>query len=472
MKYSLLTILFFYAVLTVAQESNYANYEVGASSTMMGGAITAGVKDNSAVYYNPGALAFIEKSNITLETGNFYAGNLIIKNGAGNGIDIRSSFSDLIPGAISGTVKSAKLPDWTFTYSILTTNSSFITFNVRNTMRMDLLNSNPGDEVYQGQYAYSNKMRENGLSFGTAKKIGNNIGIGASVFAVSNSQEFLLNQEATASSIIGDQIGNTLAFSRITRGLTFGSATMIFQLGLVYRQPTTKWAINLSSPKLNIDIIGKATVTENANVFIPFVNSAGAFSINRFGEDLKTIQKSPFIIAIGHERQIKNSTWNFKVTYHTKIKKYERVVAPINRRVDGIDLRLPDLQVFDEATQVVNIAIGTNYYIRKGLSFMGGARTDFSFARNLPNPEKREFYARMSYWNLYHLTGGVVWHAKKLNLTLGGDYAFGYDKGREQQVNLTSPTINNLLFGNLENNTTTYLNQLYVVIGLSYKFDE
>lgn len=52
-----------------AQESNYANYEIGANSTMMGGAVTAGVKDNSAVYHNPGALAFVENSNVTLETG-------------------------------------------------------------------------------------------------------------------------------------------------------------------------------------------------------------------------------------------------------------------------------------------------------------------------------------------------------------------------------------------------------------------
>jgi len=471
MKQILTTALFFFYGFSSAQESNYANYEIGANSTMMGGAITAGVKDNSAVYYNPGALAFITKSNVTLETGNVYAGQLIIKNGAGNGVDIRSTFFDVIPGAISGTIKSKKIPNWTFTYSLMTTNSSLIKFNVRNAMKTDLLPSNPGDELYEGQYSYSNKMRENGFAFGTAKKIGKNLGIGTSVFGVYNAQEYLLNQEATASAIINNRIANTFAFSRLSRELTFGSATLVFQLGAVYKFEKTKWALNITAPKLNLNILADASITENVNLFVPFSNASEAFTINRFGDGLKTIQKSPLKIAVGHEIIMKKSIWNFKVTYYSKIDKYSRVVAPENREVDGVDVDFLDLNVYDEGTVVVNVAVGTIYKIREGLSFMGGARTDFNFARKLPYPLKREFYARMSYWNLYHLTGGVIWVTNKLNLTLGADYAIGYDKGRLQQVNLTDPTVENLLFGELTNDTTTFLNQLYVVIGLSYKFE-
>ncbi|MCF6360670.1 MAG: hypothetical protein L3J29_07900 [Cyclobacteriaceae bacterium] len=471
MRQILAITLFFCYGISDAQESNYANYEVGANSTMMGGAVTAGVKDNSAVYYNPGALAFITESNVTLETGNFYGGQLIIKNGAGNGLDIESTFFDVIPGAISGTVKSQKLPDWTFTYSILTTNSSLIKFSVRNSMAIDILPSNPGDELYEGQFSYSNEMRENGFAFGTAKKIGNNLGIGVSVFGVYNSQVYFLNQEATANAIIDDRIANTLAFSRLTRDLTFGSATLVFQMGAVYKLEKTKWALNITAPKLNLNVLADATVTENVNLFIPFDNASEAFTINRFGEDLKTIQRSPLRIALGHEIIMKKSIWNFKVTYHTKISKYNRVVAPVNPEVDGVDVGFVDLEVLDEGTEIVNVAAGAIYKIREGLSFMGGARTDFNFARNLPDPEEQDFYARMSYWNLFHLTGGVIWQTDKLNLTLGADYATGFDKGRLQQVNLTEPTIENLLFGELTTNTSTYLNQIYVVVGLSYKFE-
>lgn len=470
MKRLLIIALFFQSFISYAQESNYANYEVGANSTMMGGAVTAGVKDNSAVYHNPGALAFVETSNVTLETGNLYGGHLVIKNGGGDGLDIKSTFFDLLPGAISGTIKSKKIPDWTFTYSLITTNSSFIEFDVRNSMVIDVLPNNPGDELYQGQYSYRNKMRENGLSFGTAKKIGSNIGIGASSFIVYNSQDYRLNQEATASAIINNGIDNTLAFSRITRELKFRSVGVIFQVGLVYKLERTKWAINITSPKLNMDMFAKGDVTENVNLFIPFVG-AKMESFNRHGEGLKTIQKSPFKIAIGHEQRFKNSIWNFKATYYSEVAKYERISAPADQIVDGVDLSLLPLVVYDEAHSVMNFAIGTFINIREGLSFLGGARTDLNFTRKLDDPQKSEYYARMSYWNLYHFTGGVIWHTDKLNLTLGADYAIGLEKGHLQQVNLTDPTVQGLLFGERTATTNTNHNQVYIVFGLSYKFE-
>jgi hypothetical protein len=90
-------IIMMVSMLCKAQESNYANQEVSAISTMLGGAVTAGVTDNSAIYYNPGALVFVENTNLSIETGTIFAGSLRIKNGAGTDLNIKSSFFDLIP---------------------------------------------------------------------------------------------------------------------------------------------------------------------------------------------------------------------------------------------------------------------------------------------------------------------------------------------------------------------------------------
>lgn len=103
--YIFLLLFLFQGFGVSAQESNYSNYEVGSKATMLGGSVVAGVDNISAVFYNPGALSFIENSSVTLETATLFGGNLQIKNGAGNTLDIKSSFFDVIPSLIGGVVK-------------------------------------------------------------------------------------------------------------------------------------------------------------------------------------------------------------------------------------------------------------------------------------------------------------------------------------------------------------------------------
>jgi len=66
---------FFYILLVLltgltgsvaAQEFNYLMNEVGPQSSMLSGAVTAGVKDNSAIYYNPAGLAYVKNSRSSI----------------------------------------------------------------------------------------------------------------------------------------------------------------------------------------------------------------------------------------------------------------------------------------------------------------------------------------------------------------------------------------------------------------------
>jgi len=50
--------------LGCAQEMNYNTFQVGSRSVLMGGAVVGGVRDTSATFYNPGALAFVENASI------------------------------------------------------------------------------------------------------------------------------------------------------------------------------------------------------------------------------------------------------------------------------------------------------------------------------------------------------------------------------------------------------------------------
>ena len=448
-----------------AQESNYAVYEVGANSAMLGGAVTAGVKDNSAIFYNPGALVFVEKSNLSIETASFFGGFLKIKNGAGTNVDIRSSSVDVIPSIIAGTIKSKNLEDWTFSYAVMTTYSSFIQFNNRVSKFYDVVPSQPGDEYYVGIYDYSNKMRDIRIGAAASKKISDNLGIGASLFGVYRNQDFLLRKEGNVSVTQNDSL-YAIGYSRIDRGMVFSSLSMVLQFGAVYKVNNSKFGLNIALPNLNMDVIAKGKISESLNTFVP--SSGVPFtSLNRFGEKLKTTHKIPLTIAAGYQIMYAEIDWNFKVTYSAPIASYTRIATEPNQDPANSN----PLVVKGEARPILNVAVGLRKDIRDGLSFLGGFRTDLNYNPDV-NAGGLEFVDRMSYWNLYHFTGGVIWHNQKAHLTLGADYAFGLSQGDLQQVNLTEPSDNNLLFGVRNTNTNTFYSQLNIVFGFAVTFGD
>ena len=127
------------------------------------------------------------------------------------------------------------------------------------------------------------------------------------------------------------------------------------------------------------------------------------------------------------------------------------------------------LQVKSDARAILNLALGLRKDIREGLSFLGGFRTDLNYRPDV-DAGGIEFVDRMSYWNLYHFTGGVIWYNDRAHLTLGADYALGLSSGNLQQVNLTEPLESNLLFGIRNTDTRTFHSQINVVFGLGISF--
>jgi hypothetical protein len=442
---------------------------VGSKATMLGGSVVAGVDNISAVFYNPGALSFIENSSLTLETSTLFGGNLQIKNGAGNTIDVKSNFFDVIPSLIGGVVKNKKKPDWTFAYSSITVNTSFIEFNVRNTMFTDILSSSPGIELYEGIYDYSNKIRENWLGASASKKLNKNFGIGISLFGVYFSQDFSLRQSATASEVTGDIVTASLAHSSIQRDLRFRSFGFIVKAGAVYKWQSSSVGFTITSPMLNIDLIGKGDISQTVSVQIPGIVDPSVTE-NLYGGKLSTFHRTPIKLSIGYQREWLKSTWNFSVTYNSAVKEYV-MIASEPQVFENPLLTKPPLEAFDMARQILNVAIGVRKNIREGLSFLGGARTDLNYSSDSFLDDDK-YVPKMSYWNLYHITGGVIWSNNKAHLTLGADYAFGLSKGDLQQVNLSDPLETEFLFGIKTNDTRTVHNQIYVVLGFSYSFND
>lgn len=448
------------------QEANYANYEVGSKATMLGGAVVAGIDNISSAYYNPGALSFIDNSSVSLETSTLFAGVLQIRNGAGDQIDIESSFFDIVPSMIGGIVKSQKIPDWTFAYSVFTMNSSLIEFNVRQLAPSNVIPSFTGQEYYDGAYDYHNRINENWIGVSAGRVIGERFGIGATIFAANFYQDFNRNQLAVVTGNV-DGVASTLASSSINQYMRFRSLAAIFKIGLNYVHNRQRIGFTVTTPKINLDIISKGAISQNINVFDPLV-SGMSNSIVFYGDDITTYHRTPLKLAFGYQYKFTSSLISFSLTYNSPVAEYamltsQEVVVP------EVGVLRPSISAYDKANQVFNFSVGYRNDVREGLSILLGAKSDFNYVDD-EFLNQSAFIPKMSYWDLYHLTGGVIWYNDRANLTLGADYAFGLSKDDLQQVNLSDPVASEIYFGERTRDTRTFHNQVYIVIGFMFNF--
>ena len=115
--------LFILAMLSgtgLLAQNQYWSQQYGAQSALLGGAVVAGVIDNSALYYNPSLLARIENGHLSVSANAFGFEIANLKNGAGNGLDLNSFQTLIYPQMISGMIKLKKAPRWKLAYGLLT----------------------------------------------------------------------------------------------------------------------------------------------------------------------------------------------------------------------------------------------------------------------------------------------------------------------------------------------------------------
>ena len=101
-----------------AQDDHYWSQQYGAESTLLGGAMVGGASDNSAIYYNPGALAFISNPSLSIDANVYRMDKTLITDGAGKGQNLNSAQISIYPHIISGMLKLIKNDRIKFSYSL------------------------------------------------------------------------------------------------------------------------------------------------------------------------------------------------------------------------------------------------------------------------------------------------------------------------------------------------------------------
>jgi hypothetical protein len=297
-------ILFLLSILLPAghaQETHYWAQQQGSISTLMGGASVASIRDNSSIFYNPGAMAFIEKSSLSISANTYFLNSLLIDDGAGTNLDLHSSALDVVPSIIAGVIKDYEDPGITLSYAILNTDYSFFDIALRNEMKTEILDEFPGDEIYLGGYRYSNRIRDDWIGLGSSKKVSENVGIGVSMFATVRSKNYYNGTDVGI--IIFDSSYmdyNTIGQSSFAEELNYVALGLIWKLGIGINFDKLDIGFSMTTPRVNLNFLGDARLYRTAMVAMESISPTNPKIITT-QEKLKTTYKSPWIFDVGLE---------------------------------------------------------------------------------------------------------------------------------------------------------------------------
>ena len=104
----------------IAQDTHYWNIQYGTRATLLGGAVIGSVSDLSATYYNPAAVALFPNPEILLSAKVYQYASLTVKDGGGNGVDLKFSTIEPAPSLLAGSFNIGKSKNQKLAYSILT----------------------------------------------------------------------------------------------------------------------------------------------------------------------------------------------------------------------------------------------------------------------------------------------------------------------------------------------------------------
>jgi len=181
-----------------AQDGHYWSENFGNKSMLLSGTVNASVNDLGAVYYNPGRLGQIENPAFVINAKVYEWQTIKIEDGIDEGVDLTKSNFGGAPNLVAGTFSLPFLKNHKFAYSFLTRQRTEADFFVRVEEEGDVVETMPGDEIFNGKFQFNSNMREEWIGLTWSYPFTEKFSIGLSNFisVINKSNGLLLNMNA------------------------------------------------------------------------------------------------------------------------------------------------------------------------------------------------------------------------------------------------------------------------------------
>lgn len=461
---------------------NYARQEFGAVSTLTGGASIASVRDNAAIYYNPGALGMIDSSSVSINADVYGFDYYKLKNDAGKNLDMKSFKTDIFPQIAAGSLTLKKAPKLRITYGTLTRFSNNYKFDVNTSGYYSAIPRSAGQQYYNAQAEYELSSIEQWAGLGIAYKVSKTVSLGMSAFA-----SYLDYEAHTSTNVTADALYNGQPYSANVNeynGSEIQQLNGIFKFGAAFDFGRLKLGTTITAPGFRMwsqGSISKTLQTSNLNYNNPdttgLLSRHNSFSISDAADNLRVRYFQPASFALGATYAVKKWTLHASSELTLGKKNHTLMSSSATEPIQPLASNIGDtirnfLVVKTDIRPVINFGFGFEYAFLPTISILGGFRTDFSNTEQfLPNNNDLGVQSFViPTWNYLHFSLGASYKKGAQLVTAGLNYGIGIPVSDAQAINLSEPQQSLYLRGPNETNTITSVHYLTFVLGYTYYF--
>ncbi len=403
-----------------AQDSHYWNLQYGTKSTLLGGAVIGSVRELSATYYNPGAVALFNDPKLILSAKVYQYEAITVVNGAGENKDLDYSSISPSPTFFAFDINIDTTGRNKLAFSLLTRQSMNFQFETR---QIGIEDGNEASNFISGGLSMQQKFDEiwGGLTF--SHKLSEIIGIGATAYVAYRNQNYNLQTVVEDLDSI-NQISSLTAF----RNLKFKNYRVLLKTGLGVNLNPITFGLTITTPSLSL--LGNGSYGYHNFINNPDDPTQNVYESN-YQDDLKSTYQTSWAIGFGAAYWGKSLSVHFSAEWYDAVKKYDPIsLDPLYSQSTGESFTK---EINQQLKSIINAGIGIDYKLNDRFSLAASFITDYS-----ANDTNAESNISLSRWDIYHISAGSYFNIGSSEITLGLSYSFGNDVIR-QIANIGNP---------------------------------